>query len=196
MHAPSRHEVSLLLICGLCTQGQRYASTRAQHQPSTSARRQARSEKTMVLADAFMRFASQQPVDPMGTTGTLRGASHYAVVPPKRKPSRSCSSRGMMPLSRLLKMLVKVIVKSPLADFVAPRACASGADCYDRARSAPNRKLGRTRQRMKIPAEAGTFKKCGNNLLSPRDYHRPYRLNYRVRNGNGCDPARKVTAPG
>ena len=38
-------------------------------------------------------------------------------------------------------------------------------------------------------------KKCGNHLLSPCDYHRPCRLNYRVRNGNGCIPARIVTAP-
>ena len=28
----------------------------------------------------------------------------------------------------------------------------------------------------------------GNNLLSPaKDYHRPWMLNGRVRNGNGCD---------
>ena len=49
-------------------------------------------------------------------------------------------------------------------------------------------------ERTKIPAEAGIFKKRGDHLLSPFDYHRPYRLNYRVRNGNGCIPARIITA--
>ena len=50
------------------------------------------------------------------------------------------------------------------------------------------------RRARKYPPKRAFSKKCGNHLLSPRDYHRPYRLNYRVRNGNGCLPARIVTA--
>ena len=61
-------------------------------------------------------------------------------------------------------------------------------------RICPNANRLQYAARTKIPAEAGIFKKCGDHLLSPRDYHRPYRLNYRVRNGNGCLPARIVTA--
>ena len=49
---------------------------------------------------------------------------------------------------------------------------------------------------MKTAAGAAGFKKKrGNHLLSPCDYHRPCRLHYRVRNGNGCFPARIATAP-
>ena len=33
----------------------------------------------------------------------------------------------------------------------------------------------------------------GTNLLSPFDYHRPYGLNFRVRDGIGCVPAGKGT---
>jgi hypothetical protein len=34
----------------------------------------------------------------------------------------------------------------------------------------------------------GVRTKPGDNLLSPaKDYHRPWMLNGRVRNGNGCD---------
>ena len=45
----------------------------------------------------------------------------------------------------------------------------------------------------KYPPRAG-IKKCGNHLLSPFDYHRPCRLNFRVRNGDGCITARIFTA--
>ena len=62
-------------------------------------------------------------------------------------------------------------------------------------RPEPPAQRKKTAQRKKIPAEAGIFKKCGNHLLSPCDYHRPCRLNFRVRDGNGCDPACIVTAP-
>jgi hypothetical protein len=44
------------------------------------------------------------------------------------------------------------------------------------------------------PKRAFPRRKRGNHLLSPRDYHRPCRLHFRVRNGNGCFPARIITA--
>ncbi len=78
-------------------------------------------------------------------------------------------------------------------DRCYPRRAAVGSNRHP-VRAAPTANYGGVFTRKKIPAEAGTLKKCGNHLLSPCDYHRPCGLNFRVRNGNGCIPTRNVTA--
>ena len=108
----------------------------------------------------------------------------YVVVPvpPKRKARISWIKTGRSVLNKELRKLV------PVAIFNSSAAGLRHGEFH--LDGHPDRST----PRMKIPAEAGILKKCGNHLLSPFDYHRPCGLHYRVRNGNGCFPARVLTA--
>ena len=118
-----------------------------------------------------------------------------ADVSPPNKPRTSCRIRGRKLEKSVLKRSPRIAVI-----VVLSKIRFTGSSNYGYRMEHANRAIT-TRSRTgpslgldkKIPAEAG-IKKCGNHLLSPFDYHRPCRLNFRVRNGNGCIPARIVTA--
>ena len=77
-------------------------------------------------------------------------------------------------------MTIRVTSRPGLRESVGPRLTLLGPRNH-RARKYP-------------PKRVLSENKCGNHLLSPCDYHRPCGLHFRVRNGNGCFPARIVTA--